>query len=188
MKYSIPAVIFAGGKSSRMGRDKALLPFAGFNSLTEYQYNRLQPLFEHVYISSKEEKFDFKAPFISDNYAVFSPLAGIISIFEILGEDEIFILSVDAPFVDETVIQKLWEEKKKDFDTIIAQSPNGIQPLCGIYRRSLLPLAKEYLAENRHRLTQLLKEAKSQFICFADDTPFANLNHPHEYEAALKQN
>jgi len=35
------AIIFAGGKSSRMGRDKALLPFGGYDTLTEYQYRRL---------------------------------------------------------------------------------------------------------------------------------------------------
>ena len=188
MKYSIPAVIFAGGKSSRMGKDKALLPFAGFNSLTEYQYERMQTLFEKVYISSKGDKFDFKAPFISDNYDIFSPLAGIVSIFEILDAYEIFILSVDAPFIDEKVIKKLVGENKNGFDAIIAQSPSGLQPLCGIYRRSLLPLAKEYLTENRHRLAHLLKDAKSQFVHFEDDTPFMNLNHPHEYEEALKRN
>jgi len=187
MKYKIPAVIFAGGKSSRMGRDKALLPFADYSSLAQYQYERLQGLFEKVYISAKEDKFDFRAELIYDRYDVSSPLAGILSIFETLDADEIFILSVDAPFVDENVIGKLLEANKEGPDAVIARSPDGLQPLCGIYKRSLLPLAKKHLQENRHRLTQLLKEAKSTFVVFEEDNPFTNLNHPHEYEKALKQ-
>jgi len=187
MKYKIPAVIFAGGKSSRMGQDKALLPFADYGSLAQYQYQRLQGLFEKVYISAKEDKFDFRAELIYDRYNVSSPLAGILSVFETLDADEIFILSVDAPFVDASVIGKLLEANKEGPDAAIAQSPGGLQPLCGIYKRSLLPLARKHLQENRHRLTQLLKDAKSTFVVFEEDNPFANLNHPHEYEKALKQ-
>jgi len=187
MKYTIPAVIFAGGKSSRMGRDKALLPFAGFDSLAQYQYARLQKLFEKVYLSAKEEKFDFNAALIPDRYETSSPLSGILSIFETLDADDVFILSVDAPFVDEKVIGKLLEENEKEVDAVIAQSPGGLQPLCGIYKRSLLPLAQAYFRVDRHRLTQLLKEAKSKVVVFDKDEPFTNLNHPHEYEEALRR-
>ena len=53
------AVILAGGKSSRMKQDKALLPFGDTNSLAEFQYRRLSKIFSKVYISSKNNKFDF---------------------------------------------------------------------------------------------------------------------------------
>jgi len=62
------AIIFAGGKSSRMGRDKALLPFGEYSTLCEYQYQRLAKIFETVHISTKEAKFDFDAPLIYDLY------------------------------------------------------------------------------------------------------------------------
>ena len=68
MPYKMPAVLFAGGRSSRMGQDKALLPFAGFKTLSEYQYRRLSEIFEKVYISSKEDKFDFQADILFDTY------------------------------------------------------------------------------------------------------------------------
>ena len=101
------AVLFAGGKSSRMGRDKSLLPFGGYETLCEYQFQRLQKLFSKVYISTKEQKFGFEAPLILDRYPESSPLIGLLSVFETISEDECFILSVDAPFVDEAVITKL---------------------------------------------------------------------------------
>ncbi len=187
MKHTMTAVIFAGGKSSRMGKDKALLPFADCNTLSEFQYNKLSSLFDKVYISSKEDKFDFNVVVvIKDRYKESSPLIGIISLFETLDTDELFILSVDAPFVDEKVIEVILKHTDEKFDAIIAQSPSGVQPLCGIYRRSILPLAQENRIKENHRLHDLLKKAHTKFIIFDDDTPFTNLNHPHEYEQAMK--
>ena len=185
MKHTIPAVIFAGGKSSRMGQDKALLPFADCNTLSEFQYNKLFHLFDKVYISAKTNKFDFNIAVVPDQYEESSPLVGIISVFETLEVDEVFILSVDAPFVNKEVIKELLDHEE-EFDAIIAKSAGRVQPLCGIYKRSILPLAYKYLREGNHRLNDLLKEANTQFVIFEDDTPFINLNYPHEYEEAIK--
>ena len=182
------AIIFAGGKSSRMGRDKALLPFGEYSTLCEYQYQRLAKIFETVHISTKEAKFDFDAPLIYDCYPQSSPLVGLISIFETIESDECFILSVDAPFVDEQVIKRLYKQSEESLaDAIIAQSPGGNQPLCGIYRRSILPYAKEFIAQENHKLNALLRRADTTFVLFEDEAPFDNLNHPHEYEKALAQ-
>ncbi len=185
MKYNIPAILFAGGKSSRMGKDKALLPFAGYPSLSEFQYKRLSRLFKEVYISAKENKFDFEAPLIPDRYEASSPLVGIVSVFETLDADEIFILSVDAPFVNEEVISELLKNRE-GHDAIIAKTESGRQPLCGIYKRSVLELASKYLKQDLHRIGSVLNNVDTKFVFFEDDSVFTNLNHPHEYEEALK--
>lgn len=185
MKYNIPLIIFAGGKSSRMGQDKALLPFGGYNTLSEFQQARLSKLFKKVYISAKENKFDFDVNVIDDKYKDNSPLVGIISIFETLKVDKVFILSVDAPFVNKEVIDKLINSNNR-FDAVVAKSKSGVQPLCGVYKRSVLPIAQKHLKEGNHRLQSLLKKVETQFIPFKDDTLFLNLNHPHEYEKAQK--
>ena len=185
MKYNIPLVIFAGGKSSRMGKDKALLPFGEYDTLSEFQHKRLSKLFKKVYISAKENKFDFKTNIIEDKYKDNSPLVGIISIFETLNIDKVFILSVDAPFVNKEVIDKLINSNNR-FDAVVAKSKSGVQPLCGVYKRSILPIAQEHLKNKNHRLNNLLKKVETQFVPFEDDTLFLNLNHPHEYERAQK--
>jgi len=60
--FDLPCILFAGGKSSRMGEDKSLLPFGGYSSLAQFQYVRLSKLFTHVSISTKTaDKFDFTA-------------------------------------------------------------------------------------------------------------------------------
>ena len=123
---------------------------------------------------------------IEDNYRGNSPLVGIISIFETLKVEEVFILSVDAPFVNKETIQRLLEHNQTSLDVIVAQSPSGIQPLCGIYKRSILPLAYAQLEKGNHRLGDLLNLANTLFVKFEEDSPFTNLNHPEEYQNALR--
>ena len=185
MQFNIPAVLFAGGQSSRMGQDKALLPFAGYETLSEYQYSRLSKYFKHVYISSKEDKFDFQAEIIFDRYPESSPLVGLASVFETLEADTVFILSVDAPFVNEEVIETLIKHLG-DADTVIARTPGGKQPLCGIYRRSILPFVQESIENNQHKIGNVLQKVLTKYVDFKDEALFMNLNHPHEYEAAVQ--
>jgi molybdopterin-guanine dinucleotide biosynthesis protein A len=187
MTESHHAVIFAGGKSSRMGEDKALLPFSKFNTLSEFQYNRLSKLFQSVSLSAKENKFDFDCSVIEDIYQEHSPLVGIISIFETLQVEEVFILSVDAPFVESDTIEKILRCNEKGLDAIVAKSPGGVQPLCGLYKKSILPLARQQLKKNNHRLGDLLRLAHTCYVKFDEDLPFTNLNHPQEYQEALKR-
>ncbi len=184
----IPCVIFAGGKSSRMGEDKALLPFAGFNTLTEFQYSRLTNIFKNVYISCKESsKFTFKANFIEDakTIGIFAPTSGFIAAFEYIHTDKIFVISVDSPFIDKDIIQTLINSDKKSADATIALTQEGIQPLCGIYHRSLYKEFLKMQKENNHKLGFLLKNAHTNYACFTDTRAFLNLNHPHDYQKAL---
>ncbi len=181
------AIIFAGGKSSRMGRDKALLPFGAFTTLVEYQHYRLHQIFGRLYISTKQDKFDFVCETIHDVSQESSPLVGLVSIFETIEEDEVFVLSVDTPFVDGDTIARLYKVAiDSSLDAIVAQSPQGEQPLCAIYRRSILPLAQELLSQGQHRLNGLLHNAKTHFVAFDDERLFKNLNYPHEYEDACR--
>jgi molybdopterin-guanine dinucleotide biosynthesis protein A len=170
-----------------MGRDKALLPFADTPTLSQFQHEKLSKIFSTVYLSAKENKFDFICEVIIDTHKESSPLVGIVSIFETLDIEAVFILSVDAPLVDETVMHKLIEVYKEDthVSAVIAKSPKGLEPLCGIYTRSMLPLAKEYLAANNHKLTWLLGNSQVKFVTFDSNQPFTNLNTPEEYQSIL---
>jgi len=184
--FNIPAVIFAGGKSSRMGKDKALLPFGEYSTLSEYQCRKLSKLFKNVYLSTKEKKFPFDFPTITDIYEESSPLVALLSCFDTLESESILVLSVDAPLVDGEIIKRLYKESvlqsNQNKDAIIAKSPKGIQPLCGFYRRSILPLAQTYLSNHNHKLTTLLHEANTLYVSFDDETPFTNLNTMPQYQ------
>ena len=183
--YDIPVIIFAGGKSSRMGTDKALLPFEGFDSLSEFQYVKLKQFFNTVYLSSKENKFNFKCDIIYDVQEVSSPLIALLSIFEALDTESIFILSVDTPLIDNTIFQPLLEIHNATVDATIAKSPNGLEPLCSIYNRSIIPIIQKALQKDIHKLQNLLSTTNIQTINFQDTTPFTNLNYMHEYQAFI---
>ncbi len=184
-----PCVIFAGGKSSRMGEDKSLLPFGGFDTLTQYQLSKLSKIFKTVYISCKDKsKFDFKADFIEDVQTdnVFAPTAGFVAIFEKLKTDRFFAISVDAPFISEKEINQISHVDILECDATIAKTAFGMQPMCGIYHRSLQNEFIHMLKNDNHKLGQLLKTHKTNFVFFEDEKPFLNLNHPHEYKEAVK--
>lgn len=189
-----PCIIFAGGKSSRMGEDKTLLPFGGFNTLTEYQYTRLSKIFKNVYISCKDkQKFNFDANYIEDSKnkleetLTFAPTLGFISIFKKLKSESFFAISVDTPFIDAKVIDALFDADKKENDATIAKTDKSIHPLCGIYHRSLQIAFMKMLETNTHKLGYLLKQSHTIYVNFKDDDIFLNLNHPHEYQKALKR-
>ncbi len=186
--FSIPCVIFAGGRSSRMGSDKALLPFGKAHSLVEFQYRRLNQLFEKVYISTKEDKFDFEAPLILDlpSEELFAPTAGFIAMFQKLDAEVVFVISVDTPFVEAMQIENLIEAYHQQ-DAVITKTKQGTHPMCGLYHRRLLPRFEMMMKTQKHRLGQLLKEVDTTYVMFKEEAPFSNLNHPHEYEAACKR-
>jgi molybdopterin-guanine dinucleotide biosynthesis protein A len=185
-KLDAVAVIVAGGKSSRMQQDKALLPFASYNSLAEYQYQRLSKIFSKVYLSSKVNKFDFDAEVIEDIYEESSPLVALVSVFEHLKVNECFFLSVDTPFVDEEVIRRLHAHAKEEVDVVVAHSNSGLEPLCAIYKRSSLFEAKRRVALNNHRLNAFVKSLIFQVVEIEEENTFMNLNYPEDYEKAKK--
>ena len=172
-----------------MKEDKALLPFDGFETLCEFQHSRLNKIFKTVYISCKDKsKFNFSANFIEDTKSIntFAPTAGFVAIFEELEEDAFFALSVDAPFVSQKEIKKIIDADIKDSDATVAKTDFGIQPMCGIYHRSLEKEFSEMLENDNHKLGFLLKSSNTTFVNFDDEKAFLNLNHPHEYKEALK--
>jgi molybdenum cofactor guanylyltransferase len=187
--FPISCILFAGGKSSRMGQDKSLLPFGGFPTLTQFQYERLLKLFTHVSISTKTaDKFDFDADFILDPKEVdYAPTAGFVSAFRAVEDERIMVLSVDTPFVDEIVFQSLIDVDEAGLDATIAKTATGSHPLCGIYHRSLLKEFERMLSEGDHRLGKLLASRQTKYVEFENEEAFANLNHPHEYQEALSR-
>ncbi|WP_345972643.1 molybdenum cofactor guanylyltransferase MobA [Sulfurimonas diazotrophicus] len=187
--FPLPCVIFAGGKSSRMGRNKALLPFDGFDTLAAYQYARLSPLFASAVLSVKTTKgYPEGLPYLPDDpsLADAAPTAGFITAFRSLDAERIFALSVDTPFVDGTVIRALLARDSRELDAVIARTARGTHPLCGIYHRSLLARFEAMAASGDHKLGRMLSESRVRYVDFDDEQLFSNLNHPHEYEAALK--
>lgn len=184
-KIKIPVVIFAGGKSSRMGKDKALLPFKGFKTLVEFQYHRLKLIFEDVYISWKSEKVDFEAKSILDDIRfseISAPTIGLYSSLRYLNNDYIFVISVDSPFFGKEEIEKLFDEVSNKFDIFVPKTENGIEPLISIYNKNILTDIEKMISKNNHRLGKLIKSSNTKYINYDNLDSFTNLNYPADYE------
>ena len=182
----LPCIIIAGGKSSRMGSDKALLPFGEFKTLTQYQIHRLTPLFQSLHVSARSKnKFDFEASFIEDitTYQAHSPLIAFLSIFHKF-DTPVCVLSVDTPFVTEAIFQKLFDALDEQTDALIATSPESSHQLCAIYRPSIKDKIIPMLEKNEHKIRTLLEQVNTKYIHFESDEPFLNLNLPGDYEKA----
>ena len=180
--HKLPCVIFAGGKSRRMGQDKALLEFGG-KPLALYQYERLQPYFSKVYISTKENKFNFSANFIFDESPIYAPTPTIAQILKNIGD--FFAISVDTPFVEKEQIDTIFHNDGA-YDAIIAKT-DFPHPLIGIYKKSLLPLLESELEKKSLKLNAILKKANTKFVEFDDEAPFFNCNYPQDFQEALKK-
>jgi len=182
----LPLVIMAGGKSSRMGSDKALLPLGDFPTLTEYQLSRFPNHFSSLHVSCKTRaKFHFEASFIEDNplYHEGSPLVALATLLEHFGTP-VCVLSVDTPFVTSEIFEALYAKMDDTTEAIIARSPFGSHQLCAIYAPSLLSKIKTMLSNNEHKVGLLLQKAHTVFVDFPSDAPFLNLNHPSDYDVA----
>lgn len=173
-----------------MGEDKSLLPFGDFPTLTEFQLHKFQPHFENIYISCKDKKkFDFQANFIEDNplYQTSAPFIALISIFETLQCDEVFVLSVDTPFFETEHFEKLLSHNSKEASIIVSKSSTGVQPLCAIYKKEVLPIMIELMAQKRYRFSTIFDKIPTKYVDFSDDEIFTNLNYPEDYKKALQR-
>jgi molybdenum cofactor guanylyltransferase len=184
----IPCVILCGGKSSRMGEDKALLPFSTSNTLTQYQLDRLTPYFKDIYLSSKIDKFNFlngdfkKTNLILDKDEIFSPIVALKTILESINAPKVFILSVDTPFVKiDTILELI--NASDGFNIVIAETEKT-HNLCGVYDKSCLVIIDDMLKKDIHKVNYLIKQMHTRIIQFTDDNEFLNINNKDEYKKA----
>lgn len=156
--FEIPCVILSGGKSSRMGEDKSLLPFSSSNSLIEFQYKRLKPYFKDIFISSKIDKFDFlddKTKLILDiNQDIYSPILALQTILEKF--DKVFIITVDTPFVKLETIEKLINSSN-NFEITIAQTLEKTHNLCGVFSKNINTIISFMIKDDIHKINYLVK-------------------------------
>lgn len=177
-------VILAGGKSSRMGRDKTLLPFKGFATLTHFQYEKFSKIFQNVFVSSKFDKFDPPLRLIKDKISDdFSPMLALFSILSNFKNEYVFIIPADMPFVNENTIKELYKFTN-EFDIVVPMDDYHIHSLCGFFNSNLADIAKELYEQKEHKIGILQSKCRCKKLKFQDKKEFFNINYPNEYEEA----
>ncbi len=188
---NICSVILAGGQSSRMGTNKALLPLHG-KTVIEHISEELQAISDHlVIVANHPSDYQFLGvPIFRDRYKNRGPLAGIETVMYHTDADFYVIAACDMPFINRKIYTWLLEQLH-DFMAVIPMLDQQIHPLTGIYHRRTLPYIQHQLEKNELQVKRLLKRIKVNYVTDFPDIPieqvqrhFFNMNHPDEYEEA----
>ena len=179
------AAILAGGNSTRMGRDKALLPF-GETTLISHLAQILAPIFADIIVVTANVEIARAADLnaVADQFPHRGPLAGIHAALAHF-QQPTFIVACDMPNLNADFIRFL----ARDFDgpARVPLSENGFEPLHAVYAPSCLPTFERYLKTDGKMppLRRVLEEVGATWIDVevarrfdADLTMFENWNRP----------
>ena len=187
---SFSAVLLAGGKSRRMGRDKALvtLPATG-EPLWIHQLRTLQVLApaEIFWSGTPRVALPAEVRVIEDSAADAGPLGGISAGLDVLKSDLLLVMAIDLPAMDADFLRNLLSRCNAGRG-IVPQRGDFFEPLAAIYPRTLRALARDHLRQRRHTLQEFVREALqrdevSAWPVSPMDGRFVNLNSPDDLEA-----
>lgn len=207
------AVVLAGGRSTRMGRDKALLD-AGGVTLLERLLLALAPRFERILVSVGAEgpsrgltstleraaaATGRAVAAVEDQREANGPLAGVEAALEEIGGSLAFFIAVDAPSISLDLINAMWNEVEASSATAcVPRWSRGLEPAHAVYSKCILPRVRCLLDAGERSLQALaslpavkvldLEDPATSRLVFGPSPPdlaalFLNLNTGPEYEA-----
>ena len=188
----VTGFILAGGKSSRMGTDKAFVTLDG-RTLLARALQTVRSVTSAVRIVGDPEKFSPFAACVQDIFPGCGPLAGIHSALRSSTSDLNFILAVDLPFVSPALLHFLASQARDEESAlvIVPRSAEGWQPLCAVYRRAFADRAEVALQTGRFKIDALFEDAftheipEDQLEAAGFSTrAFRNVNTPEDLAAA----
>ena len=190
----VSAFIVAGGKSSRMGQDKALLKLKG-QTLLERALELARGVSRDVRVVGTADKFAAFAPVIEDVFRDQGPLSGIHAALKSSSTDLNLILAVDLPFLKSNCLHYLISQARVTTALVTVPRAGGAwQTLCAVYRRGFAEYAEQSLREGKNKIDPLFSRVQTKVIeenelvqhGFSPDI-FQNVNTPDEFRRAQKQ-
>jgi len=190
---NVTAFILAGGKSARMGSEKALVLLGG-QTLLERALAAARAVTDEVRIVGSAKKFQGFAPVVEDLYPGCGPLAGIHAALRASQRELNVILAVDLPFVTRDLLQYLLRRARSSSAAVTAaRAGGGWQPLCAVYRRAFARVADLALQQGRYKIDALFDQAPVQAVAEEEllaaglsAEMFRNLNTPEELTDAAE--
>lgn len=194
-----PAIILAGGLSTRMGGgNKALRVLAGETLLTRV-IARLRPQCGVLAINANgdpEQFEEYDLPVVADGFAGFAgPLAGVLAGMDWAaaeGASSVVSVSVDTPFLPEDLVHRLREARGRNGVAVAASAdPSGRlrdHPTCGLWPVVLREELREALESGLHRVGQFAAAYNPGRAVFDSNPvdPFMNLNTPEDLAQAQR--
>ena len=163
----VTAIVLAGGKSLRLGRNKALETIQG-KRLLEHVVDRLRPLASQLLIVASEEQLTLPLPdqakILVDVYADKGPLAGIYTGLLASEYSRSIVVGCDMPFLN-TELLRFMAESSHGFDTVVPRlSQTMVEPLHAVYAKSCLDKIRAQLEHNQLEAHALLNTLHIRYI------------------------
>ncbi|WP_219834496.1 molybdenum cofactor guanylyltransferase [Paenibacillus sp. R14(2021)] len=207
----LTGIILAGGQSSRMGRDKALLPIEGKPLLQTIAERMLQLGMRRIVIASGTPereatyasllpKLPAEVAYAADRFPDCGPLAGLHAALSLLpGGAYGFVMACDMPYISETLLERMLQAAvaaggrlTTEGSTRIITGPQVIrvenQPFHALYHASAAAELAQRLARKELRMMSLLGALRSVQVPIyeAEEAAFLNLNAPELYEQYIR--
>jgi len=153
MKFT--CAILAGGRSRRMGRDKATLRVTD-KALIQQVYDKAKLVFRDIVIVSNHHQsfYGIDVPIIRDAIPVRSSMVGIVSALMAARSPYVFILACDMPYVSREAMEYLLTQVHGE-DIIVPCTKYGYEPLHAIYNRSCIPFMLTHIERQRLKVRDL---------------------------------
>ena len=188
---SVAGFVVAGGRSLRMGIDKALLPW-GETDLLGHALARLRRVTDDVRIlCGPSPRYEGRGvPVMVDRLAGAGPIAGVVAGLEACGGRPGLFVAVDLPLVPVTLLDRL-AGLGRSWDAVVPRSRRGAEPLCAVYAPSCLGPILRQVEAGEMRMTsfwpdvRVLELGEAELRAFGDPEGFfRNLNTPADLEDA----
>lgn len=189
------AIILSGGRSSRMGTNKALLPIAEKTNIERIR-DELYSLFDHIILVTNEpERYGFlKLKMVPDEHPGKGPLAGVHAGLKASDYEENIVVACDMPFVSAEIAGTL-AKNLKSYDALVPVIEGKRHPLFAAYQKRVVGEAESRLKAGELRMGDFLEALHTRYLEENDlmaygasnlERVFFNMNHPEEYDKARK--
>ncbi|USG68487.1 molybdenum cofactor guanylyltransferase [Brevibacillus ruminantium] len=196
---SIGGVILAGGKSSRMGQPKELLPWKEGTLIAHLHKELTGAGLPCLIVSHAPETIermggmqaDAAVDVVRDQVPSCGPISGIVTAFRLRSEEVLLVLSCDLPFVEQKHLKKLidYAAQQSDWDAVVVKTGDRVHPLLALYHRRSQPYWEEALSAGQYRLMEVLQKLRIVWTPpdLLDAWAAYNANTPEEYRCALEE-
>ena len=185
-KLPAAGFVLAGGRSSRMGRDKALLMLGG-RTLVERAVSKLEAVCERVGIAGGAEELAKFGRVVPDERPGCGPLGGIVAALESSEFEWNIFLPVDVPLVGVDFVRRLGERcLASEAVAVVARVDGQVQPLCAGYHRRIVTRLRAGLEKGDFKVMRVVEGVgEVEFVEIQEPgIQFLNLNTPEEFAEA----
>lgn len=188
-------IILAGGKSSRMGKNKALLPIGGLTTIERIKSSVSEDFEDILLVANDQKLYQFlELPITEDKVKNKGPLAGIQAGLLVAKNNSNVFIACDMPFIS-AKLAKVLIARSEGFDAVVPVINGKRHPLFAVYKKAVLKAIDECFKKDELRIKDLLDRVKVNYITEEDflsegfvnlEQSFYNMNHPLEYEEAKR--